>query len=1017
MRGLPNVFTIPPGVPFLETLVKACLNGSLGFALGADPNDLSAATIYVPTRRAARALIHAFTDALKPDALLLPRVVPLGDPADLDESALLGDDLAEVDSTIPPAITAVDRQLALARLVEGWRSSRHMAALDAAGDGFTLGGSFADSFALAGELGRLIDEFSLEGIDWGRINALAPLEHDDYWRLTRDFLAIAGQAWPDYLAELGLLDPAERLNRQLRAAAARLRATPPAGPVIAAGSTGSVPATAALLATIARLPQGAVVLPGLDTDMDEQGWQLVAEGAAPEPAQPGHPQAALKTLLQRMGIGRESVSTLGATDVGRARIVNASMRAADATEAWPAMRAALAGELPAALEGVSILEARDEREEALSIAVALRGALEQPGETAALITPDRALAARVVAELKRWGLAVDDSAGQPLALLSAGHRARLVLKAAAPEARPVDCLALLHALPNDARALEAVELGGLRDHDIANGPDGWAAAMNEAEKRRDAPHAPKPLKRVTPEALQDARARISGLRAALAPLAAEPGTRRPIGDWAQAHSAVMAALTQALADDTPDTSALLRLLDQLVLASTQPLISAADYAAVFEQMSAGVAVAAGTVSQGRIKIFGLLEARLIPATFVVLGGLNERTWPSDARTDPFLNRAMRAVLGLSSPERRIGQSAHDFAQGLGARKVLLTRAATVEGTPMVASRFMRRLNTFIGEDAAKALRTRANWLIEAAQALDAAPPVAPAMRPAPKPPRAVQPPSLSITEIATLYRDPYAIYARHILDLAPLPPLDAEPDARDKGTLIHEALALFVAEATQAWPADPLARLLEIGAAVFEPLMGRERTAAFWWPVFTRMAESFIADEQERRGATLRSIVETRATLPLVLEDGTVFTLRGKPDRIDVLADGSLAILDYKTGAPPSGPQVFFNLEPQLTLAAAMALKGAFAGLDATDIKEISYVRVGAEYERKAVSFAKTPGKEQGVNAIALGHLASLTTALNRLRAGTDAYVARRMPGKTKDTGDYDHLARTTEWMSQQDPE
>jgi ATP-dependent helicase/nuclease subunit B len=1017
MRADANVFTIPPGTPFLETLVKACLDGSLGFDMGADANDLSAATIYVPTRRAARALTHAFTEALRPHALLLPRVVPLGDPADLEENALLGDDFADFDSAIPPAIPLIDRQLALSRLVEGWRSSGDLAALSAAGDGFTLGGSFGDSFALAGELGRLIDEFALEGIDWGAIDALAPLEFDDYWRLTRDFLAIAGQAWPAYLAERGLLDPAERLNRQLHAAAARMRAAPPVGPVIAAGSTGSVPATAALLATIARLPLGAVVLPGLDTEMDEQAWQLVAEGAAPEPAQPGHPQAMLKTLLHRMDIGRANVGVLSAAGAGRARIVHASMRAADATEAWPTMRAAFEAELPAALEDVSVVEARDEREEALAIAVALRGALEQPGKTAALITPDRALAARVVSELKRWGLSVDDSAGQPLALLPAGHRARLMLKAAAPDARPVDFLALLHALPHDPGALEAVELAGLQNHDIADGPDGWSRALEGAEQRRDTHYAPKPLKRVTCEALQAARALVSGLRSALEPLVVEADARRPIGAWARDHSEVAARLSQALPDDMPDTSALNRLLDQLVMASTQPLVCAADYAAVFEQMCSSAAVVSGTGSQGRIKIFGLLEARLIPAHVVVLGGLNERTWPSDARTDPFLNRAMRAQLGLSSPERRIGQSAHDFSQALGTQKVLLTRAATVEGTPMVASRFLRRLDTFIGADAAKAMRARANWLVEAAHALDESPLLKAAPRPAPKPSREVQPPSLSITEIATLYRDPYAIYARHVLDLAPLPPLDAEPDARDKGTIIHEALAVFITEASANWPADPLARLLEIGAAVFQPLMARERTAAFWWPVFTRMAESFVIDEQERRAGTLRSVVETRATLPLTLGDGTVFTLRGKPDRIDVLADGGLAIIDYKTGAAPSGPQVFFNLEPQLTLAAAMALKGAFAGVDAREIKEISYARVGADYERKAVSFARTPGKDQDMNEIALGHLSSLVTTLDRLRSGTDAFTARRMPRMAKDTGDYDHLARTSEWVSESDSE
>jgi ATP-dependent helicase/nuclease subunit B len=1009
-----NVKTIAPGAPFLTTLVAACMDGSLGVRFPQGERDYSSATIYVPTRRAARALAHAFAERLQPRAVLLPRIVPLGDPSDLEERAILTPEAFSADMDIPPAIGDLERRLLLTNLIEGWRNSRDMQKLAAAGDGFTIGGGFADSFALSGDLASLIDEFAIEGVDWHRVSTLAPGQFDEYWSMTRDFLAIAGEAWPRALKELGQLDPSTRLNRLLTAEAERLKRERPQHPVIAAGSTGTVPATAGLLAAISRLPNGVVVLPGLDKTMDERGWTLVADQPDPGAAQPGHPQAVLKRLLSRLGVEREGVDEIGASPeplLHRTGLVHAASRAAEATDDWPVMRRDLAAALSDGLNNVSVIEAPDERSEALAIAVALREVLETDGKTAALVTPDRALAQRVSMELRRWGIAADDSAGTPLDASPLGAFARLVARAVTEDFTATSTMAVLShtclfiGAPEAARVFE---ITGLRGHDLGQGLTGIAASLDDAEDRINHHHAPVPLARISTKGLEQAKALLAAFVIAMQPLAALVEKTHPLSRLAKSHMQALEALAGDRAATGADAVALGRVFDQLLATGSNPAISFADYAALFDMLIAGEMISSAQPVQGRIKIWGLLEARLMEADRIVLGGLNESIWPPEVRTDPFLNRSMRAELGLSSPERRIGQSAHDFGQALGAPEAIIARAMTVEGTPMVASRFLRRLDAFVGENAAKAMRTRGRWLIEAAAAMDEAPVVPTAERPNPKPDAALQPKSLSVTEIATLVRDPYAIYARHVLGLQALEPLESSVDARDRGTIIHEVLAGFIKASQQAWPDDPLADLRARGEAGFAPYRHIESVSAFWWPVFEKVAEWFVDWEQARRGSIASSAVETSGSLSFPLADGTMFKLRAQADRIDTAADGGLVILDYKSGNPPSAKQVKLSLEPQLTLMAAIAAKGGFDDVQAGGINSIFYVKVGTDPRETAITL-----EDEDILTAAQRHIEALKHALDKLRRKEDGFLSRRMIEKARDGGDYDHLARVREWMAE----
>jgi ATP-dependent helicase/nuclease subunit B len=1026
----PRVKTIAAGVPFLKTLVKNCMDGSLGFEFNADQRDFSDITIYVPTRRAARALAHAFADIVKPKAVLLPRIIPLGDPADLEERAILAPETTGLVDDVPPAITELERRLLLTQLVEGWRKSEGMRELDITGDGFSISGGFADSFALAGELASLIDEFTVESIDWRKIKELPHEAYDDYWKFTRSFLEIASEIWPDVLLKKGVIDPSDRLNRLLKNEAQRLKANPPQSPVIAAGSTGTVRATAELLSVIARLPKGVVILPGLDTDMDERGWGLVADQASDlkvSDAQPGHPQAALKRLLHHLRIDRADVEPLSyPTEAqstalqSRGAIINASARAAEATDDWPDMRNKLQAHVKEGLQGLKIIEAADEREEALAIAVALRETLKDPDKTAALITPDRALAQRVAIELMRWGIAADDSSGTSLSQLPLGGFARFALACVSDDFKPVAVMNLLShscfAPTTEAKDWDetraAFELAGLRGNSLREDLLGLATCLDDAESRIADYRAPPALARLKTEALANARMLVEKLVQSFTEMGSLRLALHPLSDIAACHERLIIALAGERSEMGSDAIALGQIFDSLKTTEVNPAISFEDYRGLFETLVSENVVAPSQPVQGRIKIWGLLEARLMESDSVILGGLNEKTWPPDVRTDPFLNRGMRTALGLSSPERRIGQTAHDFAQALGARDVIMTRARTVEGTPMIASRFLRRLNAFIGETAAESLRDKGNDLLHFARALDEAVPIAPIKRPEPKVPASLQPPKLSVTEINTLYRDPYAIYARHILKLAPLEPLESQVDARDKGMIFHEALAIFIKETAEIWPKDPLQVLLDIGKEEFLKVNHSQSSRAFWWPVFMRVAEWFVDWEFERRSELAKSHTEVSGRHTFALEDGSLFTLSGRADRIDELKDGSLAILDYKTGAPPSGKQVGANFEPQLTLMAEMARVGAFEHIPAKGTTDISYVKLGSDPDKIEIGPNKEFEKFGSIEEVAASHIAALKDFLNRLRRGEEAFTSRRRPEKLRDHGDYDHLARVKEWTS-----
>ena len=985
-RRAPTVYTVPPYEPFVDALAGGILSGRAVQLDPSDPLALSRFTILLPTRRACRALGLAFLRAAPGRALLLPRIRPLGD-IDEDEMSI-GD---EDDATLPDAVSPLERRLLLARLIQRLGETPGGAALAGAG-------SVDQAARLAQALAGLLDEMQIARIDPQGLATLAPEEYAAHWQQVLRFLSLITDRWPAILAERGQMDPAARRNALLKKLAERWEADPPGHPVIGAGSTGSVPATRDLLATIARLPQGMVVLPGLDRQANDETWEAIG---------PTHPQYALKGLLAHIGIARGDVQPwpddegdgAGAA-CARARLIADAMRPAETITAWRT----LPPQGPGALRDLHRIDCASPQEEAGVIAIVMRRTLETPGRTAALVTMDRALARRVAAELRRWGIEVDDSAGVPLGETPPGAHLRLTARMIAEEAAPVPLLAALkHPLAAGGmapgawrRSVRALERAILRGPRPAAGFAGLRAALNGGD-----PAIGRWLAR---------------LEKAASPFAAVmEGPNAALGNLVQAHVGFAEWLAASDDEDGParlwsgeaGEQAARFVAGLAEAASALPPVAPGHYPALIDALMEDHVVRPPHGRHPRLQIWGPLEARLQHADCMILGGLNEGVWPPAAHGDPWMSRPMRADFGLPPPELRIGLSAHDFVQCCGAAEVYLTRARRIEGTPTIPSRWLQRLDALLaGEpDGPAVLRAVEPALLAWWAALDRPAELAgPIPAPAPVPPVAARPRQLSVTRVETWIADPYSIYARNVLRLKPLDPIDADPSAAERGSIIHGILDAFVRAHPDALPPDAEERLLALGRVHFEAAGARPGVLAFWWPRFERIVRWFLETEQARRPAFQPLATEVEGALDLDAPGGT-FRLTAQADRIDRTAACALEIIDYKTGAVPRKSHVKDGRSPQLSLEAAIAAAGGFAGVDAAEIAALAYWKLsGAE---TAGEITAIDGDADKLAREAADGLQALVT---RFDNPATPYHPVPRPALAPRWNDYAHLARHKEW-------
>ena len=1001
----PAVYNIPAGASFVDALAQGLLARWSG-----DPLALSRAQVLLPTRRACRSLRDAFLRAGGGQPLLLPCMMPLGD-LDADELLLSGEPDAlgvGFGDDLPPAMPPLRRQLLLTRLILEWSRAR------GSGDSGLAAAPREDQAArLAEELARLIDQVETEGLTFDRLADLVPEDYADHWQVTLAFLKIVTEHWPALQAAEGCIGPAERRRLLLEAQAEAWRRAPPADPVIVAGSTGSIPATAALIGVVAGLPNGAVVLPGLAQDHDEASWTAIRDD-------PNHPQYGLARLLKGLGLAPSDVApwpgaATGPAIVARRRFIDRALAPAEATADWSEPDAAAPGpadvqDLGSSLAAVQRIDCDSPGEEAAVIALILRQSVDVPGRRAALVTPDRALARRVAAELRRWDIEIDDSAGMPLADTPVGTFLRLTASLAASDLAPLPLLsALKHPLAAGGLGpaafrwrVRALELAVLRGPRPAPGFAGLRRALRTVGETL-APGLREWLddleERLTPflRALGSATSRLGDVvqshvacAEALAASDEESGAARL---WVQEAGEAAALFVAELAEATGAGGLEL------------PHMTGERYPALLDSLMAARVVRPRYGSHPRLAILGPLEARLQQLDVMVLGGLNEGTWPAETEAGPWLSRPMRADFGLPSPERRVGLAAHDFAQAFTAPAVYLTRASRVEGAPTVPSRWLLRVDGLL-----RALDTEIGLTGESgawrawAAALDRPPSVDPIAPPAPRPPVTDRPRELSVTQIETWMRDPYALYAAVILDLQALDPIDADPGAAERGVLVHRALERFIRAHPETLPEDARDSLIAIGRRVFDELAARPGVWAFWWPRFERIADWVVAAERARRTRMRQARPEVRGRLELPGPAGP-FRIRAKADRIDVTADGGIAILDYKTGALPTSTAIELGFSPQLPLEAAIAAAGGFAGLPEGTPVELGFWRL---------SGGEPPGEQRLLRGDPAAWAAHALDGLTALIAAFDdeamPYSAAPRPDWAPRYSDYAHLARVAEW-------
>ncbi|PZU45776.1 MAG: double-strand break repair protein AddB [Sphingomonas sp.] len=964
-----SLFSIPAHRPFADDLAAGLL------AQYPDPLALARVLLLLPTRRAIRALTEAFVRETEGKALLLPRMVPAGDlDPEEAEGWEAGPLLAGLEGAaeLRPAIAPEARRVALAKLLAASRPA-------------------AEALALGAQLAAVLDTLEIEGVRAADITEAVP-EGDLqlHWAANAKVLELVAHGWPDLLEARGLMDPSRRRNLQLDALATRWAAAPPPFPVLLAGFASAPPAVARLARTIARLPQGRIVLPGLDLSLAEEGWKLIAgeDGAGLET----HPQYGMARLLKAADLSPLEAdawphqSRRAGSPPERSDLVARALRP-------PALSG---GEQPVvppeALSGLRMVEAASPAEEALLIALALRQVAERPGATAALVTPDRSLASRVQVQLKRFGIEIDDSAGVPLANTQPGSLLVAFATTAGERFAPVSLLgALQHPLVrageprldwlNHVRQLDKAALRGIRP-----GPGLGGVARRLSKKVGDdlkdwwaeqatpllAPLQPLPT---TADALLDRLREV-----------AEAATGPAL--WQGDAGIALARLFDTLAESRADLAAI-RVMPE-------------EAAAFIGGLMQGVAVRPRFNRHPQLAIWGPLEARLQSADLMVMAGLNEGTWPSMPTPDPFLAPAIRRALDLPGLARRTGFQAHDFAAGLGAPEVLLTRSLREGGAPSVASRFWQRLRAAAGE-----LPDSGTWtadgttLLTVVRGLDSGQPAEPYRRPEPAPPAAERPRKLSVTEVATLKADPFSFYARRMLGLNPLDPHDAEPTAGERGQAVHAILERWV---TEGFPGD--ARQLEIVDEELAKLGERPEIAALWRPRVLRML-AYVMEQLAAEPEWTPVAWEAKGKLT-----HKAVTLNGRVDRIDSNGE-ALRILDYKTGAVPGVADVKSLWQTQLALLAAMAAKGEFKVNASLPVERLDYLKLSG-------------GREPGSMSAALGKKATpedmeahLSAAFADFTALVDGWLLGDRPFRAKQHmvygrrfSDYDHLARVAEWLA-----
>lgn len=893
-----TVSSIPHGVPFLPTLAGWILD-----QWGQGPETLARVTVLLPTRRAVTTLqdilLQETTRRSGHRALLAPRLLAVTGGEQLDT----------------PKFSRLEQELHLAHLIlahQPLTDDRPM--------------SFATALGLAQDMVPLFEQCARENVDIRSLAGIMPLTQSAHFDIMRDLLLGVAAGWQEMATTTRRLDPVRAELCGLELLQQEWIDNPPTAPVVAAGVMGIFPYLHRLQETVLGLPQGHVVLAGLDHGLPETVWRTLPLH---------HPQYANKCLLDALATAREDVRPLAPPPAdGQGELARLLMLPAAQTGAWFT---------PATVQipenTVFSFEAESLNEESFTIALILRHCTETPGRTAALVTNDQTLAAQVHAQLARWGIIPNDSTGRRLADIPAGTFMQLVADLATGRLQPATLMDLLrHPFCLLGRpAFEARQLASALERVLLRGPRPGAYLSGLPQRLAQALEDPRQLERLGGVKAESLTAYLDDLIAALKPLStALRLAETPMESLCRAHIDVGMVLAtdsngKVVLWQEQEGRDLYRHLQQTLDSHALPTLPGGHYGMVFRTLLQN-ARTYPTHPHPRVFLWGLQEAQLQTADTVVIGGINEGSMPGSLPDSPWLNRAMQQDMGLSLPEQRTGLEAHWFCQLLQSPRVILSRARRVDGTPQVPSRWWQKLDALLALQGIQ-LPQPPEFLL-ARQLLR--PQTLPAPLPAlPCPPGFARPQVYSASSLQLLRENPYAFYAKYILHLSPLDVIDKEHDARDRGNIMHGVLERFCRD----WPVELPERmhgiLCELSATALAGL-GNPVLQLFWQSRLQRLCLWFTETEQALRPGRLPLALETAGEWSFTaMNQG--FTLKAKADRIDRdQNDRSLIMIDYK-GTAPGNKQVCEGQTLQMLVEGVMAKNGAFPDLDTAKVTGLEY--------------------------------------------------------------------------------
>lgn len=952
-----KIYNISAGSSFVDTLAELFVKEYQDKILS-----LVDVIFLMPNKRACRALKDAFLRVRGLQPLMLPKIVSIGDVEE-DEILISGFDLAKELKNISPAISKTERILLFTKIIMAKPQEFGLENMNA-----------RQACFLANELASLIDMADYEGLSFNGLKNLVPEEYATHWQETLKFLEIITHYWPQILQERGLVDPAKRYNQLLMAQSAIWQTSKTMQRIVVAGGMANFPAIQKLIKTVLSLPNGEFYINGLDKFLDDESWEMLDET---------HPECEIKKLLDDLKIDRFAVKDIAvAENIDREKLVSEVMRPAKTTDKWRDIKEKNISHI--AWRGLEVIECENSREEALAIALIMREALETPEKTAALVTPDRNLARRVAVELERWNIKVDDSAGKPLSLTPPAIFMRLIIKACSMNFTPVEFLGLLKHPLLFAGANSAEVRKAVRDYEY-----------NVLRSSRD------DRKCENSEFIDTIRLHLKSLQEVL------NTEKSNLKNLIKTHIETAVMLASTFEEDGnkilwkgEDGETLARFFADLYEKSDiLGEIDKGEYLGLIEALMASSSVRAVYGTHPRLKILGPIEARLNSFDMVIIGGVNESIWPKATAADPWMSRPMKRDFGFPLPEKNIGVLAKDFASLLAANEVYITRADRVEGTPMIKSRWLMRLETVISALGIKLDEIENNVYSQWAKKLDEVEQYKRILPPEPKPPVSARPRKLSASAIDALIRDPYIVFAKYILRLKPLEDLNPDLTAADYGNIIHGVLDKFNKLYPQDFPNNAKEELLKIGTEVFKHNEIALETRAFWWPKFEKIVDWIVKQENAYRGDIKQIHSEIEGSLEFDAPAGK-FIITAKADRVDETKDGKINIIDYKTGQARSKKEIQTGYAPQLPIEGLIARYGGFNNILAQEVAGLIYWKLAD----------KEIAVDDKVDDVLEQNFKNIQELIALFDFDTTAYIAKPNPKYVTANKDYEHLARVKEW-------